>query len=367
MTLRKKYNQGKLKWIMKQFVADLPDDYQITAIDTGHINDTFRINSGMGNNFLLQRKNHLVFKNVPGMMDNIDRVTRHLSDKQNSGEFIIGRRTTIPLRTIKDHQPYVFVDNEFWTLTTYIPGVSYEKITGSDQAYRSGRAFGAFVSVLADLPGPDLHKTIADFHNMKFRYAQFLDAKSQDVMDRAKEVQKEIDFFEQQITYVMPLHEAIRNGNIPERVIHNDTKINNLLFDEQNQVFAIIDLDTVMPGAIHYDYGDAIRTSCNTKGESERNHELIRFNKEVFKAFTEGYVQETKTTLTVREKEFLPLAPFYMTYIMGIRFLTDYLNGDVYYSISDPDDNMVRARSQIRYYWEMKKEKTFINELIGSY
>ncbi len=367
MTARKKYNEEKLKWITKQFVTDLHDDFEIATINTGHINDTFRIDSGNGQSFLLQRKNHLVFRNVPGMMDNIDRVTRHLSDKQESSECFIGRKTTIPFRTTGDHQPFVFVNNEFWTLTTFIQGVSYERITGSVQAYHSGRAFGAFISALADLPGPGLHETIPDFHDMKSRYAQFLDARSQDVMDRVKEVQKEINFFEQQIDYVMPLHEAIRKGKIPQRVIHNDTKINNLLFDEHNRVLAIIDLDTVMPGAIHYDFGDAIRTGCNTKGESERNLDLIRFNKEVFKAFTKGYLQETGTKLSAIEKKYLPLAPFYMTYIMAIRFLTDYLIGDVYYSIHETDDNLVRAQSQITYYREMKKEKTFIGETIGSY
>ena len=122
-----------------------------------------------------------------------------------------------------------------------------------------------------------------------------------------------------------------------------------------------------MPGAIHYDFGDAIRTGCNMRGESERNQELIRFNKEVFKAFTKGYLQETGTKLTTIEKKYLPLAPFYMTYIMAIRFLTDYLIGDIYCIIHETDDNLVRAQSQMKYYLEMKKEKTFISETIGGY
>ena len=367
MDKRKNYSKQKCKWILEQFDVQLPDDYDIRPINVGHINDTYRIKVSIGKDYLLQRKNHFVFQNVPAMMDNISRVTIHLNDKQVKGSHFIGNETIIPYKTKATHMPYLVVDDEFWTLTTYISGVNHDRISNVNQALKGGRAFASFVSALDDLPGPDLHKTIPDFHHLELRFSQFRDAISRDAMLRVQKVRKEIDFFEKQIAYVIPLHVEIMRDSIPERITHNDTKINNILFDEEYNVLAIIDLDTVMPGAIHFDYGDAVRTTCNTGSESTRIRELIKFNKEVFKAFTEGYLQEIGAKLEMDEKKYLPLAPFYMTYIMGIRFLTDYLAGDVYYSISEADDNLVRARSQMWYYQELKKEEAFINEVIRSF
>lgn len=367
MENQRNYSKQKLKWILKQFDVQLPDDYDIRSINIGHINDTFRVKVSIGKDYLLQRKNHIVFQNVPAMMANISRVTAHLKEKQTSESHFIGIETIVPYKTKKTQKPYFIVDNEFWTLTTYISGVNHDRISNVNQALNGGRAFASFVSALDDLPGPVLYKTIPDFHHMEWRFSQFRDAISGDVKLRVQNVREEIDFFEKQIAYVMPLHEEVMRNSIPERITHNDTKINNILFDEEYHVLAIIDLDTVMPGAIHFDYGDAIRTTCNTGSESTQILELIRFNKEVFKAFTQGYLQEIGAKLTMDEKKFLPLAPFYMTYIMGIRFLTDYLAGDVYYSISKADDNLVRARSQMRYYKELKKEAAFINNFIRSF
>lgn len=366
MALRNTYDHQKLRWITKQFDVILPAEYHINAIETGHINDTFRIETLTGNSYLLQRKNHYVFKNVPEMMDNIYRVTTQIRKKQESGNYHIGSQTTIPYRTKKNQQLFHCTDGEFWTLTDYIQGKTYEQITKTSQATLAGMAFGSFIYALSDIPGKPLHKTIPDFHNMLFRYKQLQDAISGDVKNRVKEVNDELAFLHREIKQVMKLHDAVQKGKIRQRVIHNDTKINNILFDDEEAVLAIIDLDTVMPGAVHYDYGDAIRTAANTSDESERNLKNIRFDLKIFKAFTNGYLNELKPILTKPEIKLLPLAPFYMTYIMGMRFLTDYLSGDVYYSIRNADDNLIRAKTQLKLYKEMLQQYQFIESTIFS-
>jgi hypothetical protein len=357
-----------LKCIVAQFRirGDISD---VVAFGNGHINDTYLVTTtnAATPGYILQRKNHQVFKDVPGMMENIVRVGNHIREKlMNAGVPEIDRRVITHITT-HDGAYFYYDDNgNFWTLCMKIEnGKSIEIIENPHQAWLTGKAFGRFQNQLADLPAPPLHETIVDFHNIEFRYRNFRKALEINYNNRSALGQKEIDFALAHETEMHTLLNAQRSGLIPMRITHNDTKINNVLFDENDEVLCVIDLDTVMPGLVHFDFGDAIRTGACTAEEDETDLDKISIDLTIFEAFAKGFLEETKSVLTPAETGLLTHSAKFMTFIMGLRFLTDYIEGDVYYKIKHAEHNLQRARSQFRLVAEIGKHEDEMKEIVA--
>lgn len=339
---------------------------------SGHIHDTFRIiNSDKSlDDYVLQRINNNVFKNVPELQQNIERVTRHIQGKLASRPGSDPKRESLTLIPALNGKSWIKDENNnFWRLFIYIPDHrSYDIVDSPLKAFEGGRAIGRFQAMLADLPGEPLHETIPFFHHVETRLENLGKSISLDRAGRVAGLKDEIHFVYSRAEKMKIILQLGREGKIPLRITHNDTKFNNILFDSNDTALCMIDLDTVMPGYVHYDFGDAIRTAANVAAEDEPNLSKIRMNIEVFEAFAKGYLSETKSTLNNVEIEYLAFAPSLITYIMAVRFLTDYIDGDTYYKIQHPDHNIQRARAQMRLVESMEEQyaemKDIISELI---
>ncbi len=240
-----------------------------------------------------------------------------------------------------------------------------EEVTHPAQAFSAGKAFGQFQLQLSDLPGNLLIETIPGFHNGKMRLEQFKTALADDKAGRVESVKPLISKISDRSQQMVRLQEWLDNGELPLRITHNDTKINNVLFDNDDNILCIIDLDTVMPGSALFDFGDAIRTLGNTAAEDEPDPDKIGFNGNYYKAFAEGYISESSRFLTAKERENLAFSCCYMVWEQAMRFLTDYLNGDTYYKIAYPEHNKVRALSQVRYLEVLEDNLTFMKQVTG--
>ncbi|GET31773.1 hypothetical protein PbJCM13498_06360 [Prolixibacter bellariivorans] len=335
----------------------------------GHINDTFlgRNQENEASDFILQRKNHKIFTNVPGMMDNIVAVTEHIREGiKKYQEDDIDRRVMkyFPARDGK-----WFVNDQkgnCWTLFLYISGShSVENIENPEQAMMAARAFGHFQLQLADLPGNKLVETIPNFHNGISRLNDFRKAIEKDAAGRVAENQELLEQLSKRGDEMTRLQKWLDSGELPLRITHNDTKINNILFDENNRPLCVIDLDTVMPGSALYDFGDAIRTIGNTAAEDEPELSKIGFAKDIFEAFAEGYLTEAGKFLTQKERENLAFSCLYMAWEQAIRFMTDYLNGDTYYKTAYPEHNLVRTKAQFRYLEVLEENREKMESFIS--
>ncbi len=365
---------GKPRNFSDSFLLDVVNNFliqgtvkSILPFGSGHINDTFLVKTEeqITPDYLLQRKNHYVFKDVPGMMDNIRRVTDHIRKKlENVKGANPDKEVMTLIPTTKRHWYIMDQEGNYWSLFLFIPDtVSYDVVDDASITYEGGRAFGKFQHLLADLPQPPLNVTIIDFHNMAWRFDNFHKALKADAVGRANSLQKEIDFTLAREDEMVSYYKGLCD-NIPERITHNDTKFNNILFDDKGKAQCIIDLDTVMPGYVAYDFGDSIRTAANTGEEDDPDLNKVGFNRPVYRNFTEGFISEIRNTLLKEEIESLPFGARYMTFIMGIRFLTDYLEGDIYYKISDPDQNIRRVRSQHKLVGSMEEHFEEMQEVV---
>jgi hypothetical protein len=329
----------------------------------GHINDTYLIRTpGEIPDFIVQRKNHLIFKNIAGMMNNIILATNHIRKKlMAAGEADIDRKVMTYIPTADNKYFVKDEDGNYWTLFVFIrESHGIEEVSHPAQAFSAGKAFGHFQKQLSDLPGSLLIETIPNFHNGKFRLGQFTDAIAENRAGRVQMMQPVIDNLLSRALEMTQLQEWIDSGKLPLRVTHNDTKINNVMYDENDEILCIIDLDTVMPGSALFDFGDAIRTLGNTAAEDEPDLNRIDFNKHYFQSFTEGYLSESGNFLTEKERENLAFSCRYMIWEQSIRFLTDYLNGDTYYKIAYPEHNKVRTLAQLRYLEVMEANADFM-------
>lgn len=338
----------KMKGIVSKFQVEgtISD---IRPFGNGHINDSYFVGiEGDGPDYVLQRINHNVFQDVDMLQDNIKAVTEHIREKLvKKGEKDIDRKVLkfIPTR---DGKFYTKEGDEYWRLMVYIPdSVSYEAVT-PDSSRLAGLAFGEFQSMLADIP-VELGETIPNFHNMEFRLKQLNDAVKANAAGRVDEVKDILAEIEKRADYMCMAEKLHREGKLPKRVSHCDTKVNNMLFDkETNQILCVIDLDTVMPSYIFSDYGDFLRTGANTGEEDDKNLDNVEFDMAIFKAFTEGYLESAGSFLTQMEIENLPYAAALFPYMQAVRFLADYINGDTYYKIKYPEHNLVRTRAQMK-------------------
>ncbi len=302
---------------------------------SGHINDTYLVEYENGPDQVLQRLNTHVFPRPDHVMDNIGRVTTHLASKQHLGLKLIPTRCG--QNWIQDSQ------GQCWRMYEKVtPSRSFETLQTPRQAYQVGFAFSQFQGQLADLPEPRLHETILDFHHTPKRAQRLHQAVVEDRVGRVAQVKREVEqaLAWEQVGRLLSL-------GLPERITHNDTKLNNLLFDEQgHQPICVVDLDTVMPGLIHYDFGDMVRTGCATAAEDEADLAKVGFSAEFFEALTSGYLEGGLNFLTIPEVEELAFSGVLLTFELGLRFLTDYLEGDHYFKVHYPEHNLVRARSQ---------------------
>lgn len=316
----------------------------------GHINDTLKVTTENGEpKYVLQRINHLIFTNVDMLQNNIQVVTSHIRKKlEAKGETDIDRKVLTFLPT-KDGKLYYSDGNSYWRVCLFIPNSkSYEEVT-PELSYEAGKAFGDFQTMLADLPEGSLGETIPNFHNMEFRLQQFHDAIRSNAAGRLEEVKDLVDEIEKRAEAMCIQERLYREGKLKKRTNHCDTKVNNILFDaNSDQVLCVIDLDTVMPGFVLSDIGDFIRTAGNTGAEDDENLDNVNVNIPIFQAYTKGYMEKAKAFLTPIEIRMLPYGGRLLTYMQTVRFLTDYLNGDIYYKIHSPKHNLIRAKAQFK-------------------
>ena len=323
----------------------------IKPLGEGLINDTLLVKTAEDDapDYVMQRVNRNVFPDVEMVMRNIHAVTTHIRCKlEAANETEIDRKvlTFIPAKE-NDEQLYAIVDGEYWRVMVFIAGAVTKQAVNPESSRAAGEAFGRFQAMLADIP-VELGETIKDFHNMEFRLQQLREVVEKDPMGRVGEekVQQLLAEIEKRSEYMCKAERMGREGTLPKRVCHCDTKVNNMMFDEQDRVLCVIDLDTVMPNFIFSDYGDFLRTGANVVAEDCPDMDAVKFNVEIFKAFTEGYLASAKSFLTEVEIENLPYAVKLFPYMQCVRFLWDYLNGDKYWKCQYPDHNFVRANNQ---------------------
>lgn len=331
---------------------------EIKPNGNGNVNDTFVVvldHNSKSKKFTLQRINHLVFQNPPELMDNFSRVSRHLQTKPG--------RHCLRVMPARNGQFYHLDEQgNYWRLMEYIEGVKCLEVPENQkQAYEAARTFGQFQADLIDLPGDPLIETIPEFHNTARRYKALTDILSKDDLGRASEVSEWIDFAKKREN----LCSALATEKLPVRVVHNDTKLNNVLLDaETEQGVCAIDLDTVMPGCVLHDFGDLVRTTACPVSEDETDLQKVKFLLVTFEAIVEGYYQATKDFLIEDEITGLAKAPLVITYELGLRFLTDYLAGDTYFKINYPEHNLNRAKVQFQLVSSMEENENAMEEMV---
>jgi Ser/Thr protein kinase RdoA (MazF antagonist) len=333
---------------------------------SGHIHDTYRVAMDDGGRYLLQRINHDVFRDVEGLMHNFDRVTRHIRKKLAETAGHDPDRECLTLIPAKDGRSFLQgEDGRFWRMLLFIQDSrSVDQSDDPALVAEAGRAYGGFIRLLSDLPGRRLNETIPAFHNMQNRLRNFFRAVQNDPAGRVQDVQSEIRWIDRRADEMQTIQRMVRDGRIPERITHNDTKINNVLFNAPGRALCVVDLDTVMPGCVHFDFGDAIRTCANTGAEDEPDPDNVSISLRLFEAFAKGFLEKTGDLLTPPEMETLASSARMMTFIIGIRFMTDYLEGDRYYKIHHPNHNLQRARAQFRLVESMEEHRMDMEEIV---
>jgi hypothetical protein len=334
----------------------------------GHIHDTFRIVTveRSSDDYILQRLNTNIFKNIPQLQHNIERVTTHIKSKLRSIPGADIKRESLSLIPALDGKSWIVDENgNYWRMYIFISDhVSYNIVTSPAQAYEGGKAIGRFQAMLADMNGDPLYETIPGFHNIEKRLEAFMEKVSEDPEGRVGSVKKEIDAFLERADRMKIILKLGREGRIPLRITHNDTKFNNILLDRHDKALCVIDLDTVMPGYVHYDFGDAIRTASNLAPEDEKDTDKVKMSIDLFEAYSRGYLEQTKTTFNDVEIEYLPFAPQLITYTIALRFLTDYIDGDHYFKIHHANHNIQRARAQLALLKSMEEQYDKMRKII---
>ena len=333
---------------------------------SGHINDTYRVIFRSGDEptpYILQRINHNIFKKPDKLMDNIQRVTAHLATRV-ANEPDAPRRSLRLVPTREGRAWHVDADGDHWRLYNFIARAStYDAVESTEQAFQAAKAFGRFQQLLASLPAPRLHETIADFHNTPKRFEALLRAIAADSAGRVSSARPEITF--------ALAHESIVNvlldANLPDRVTHNDTKLNNVMLDDATgEGICVIDLDTVMPGLALYDFGDMVRTATSPAREDEQDLSKVTMQFEMFEALVRGYLCSAGGFLTAAEKMLLPFSGKLITFEIGVRFLTDYLAGDTYFKVHREGHNLDRCRTQFRLVESIEQQEERMERLVDA-
>ncbi len=333
----------------------------------GHINDTFRVTTDGGNEYILQRINTTVFTNPEALMSNIVAVTEFLKKKIIAAGGDPTRETLSVILTKNGENHYKYNDSA-WRVYTFIDdAVTLQTCETSDEFYASACAFGHFQKLLADFPAHTLFESIPDFHNTKKRYLAFEEAVEKDISGRAKDVKGEIEFVRSRREFAATLVDLLEKGELPLRVTHNDTKLNNVMLTKEMKPLAVIDLDTVMPGLSVNDFGDSIRFGATKAAEDEKDLSKVIFETELFECYAKGFLEECGALITEKEKEMLPVGAMMMTFECGMRFLTDHLNGDTYFKIHRENHNLDRCRTQFKLLEQMEEKKNELLAIVRKY
>ncbi|MBT3382448.1 MAG: aminoglycoside phosphotransferase family protein [Prolixibacteraceae bacterium] len=349
---------------MKQPVFDVATKFQlegsvieVKALGEGFINDTFIIETSEGSpNYILQRKNKKIFSPIPAMMENIQKVCLHIKKKvkEAGGDPMREAMTVTP--AVDGKLYYEDEENEYWAVCQFIDEtIAYEAAETPELAYAGGKGIGKFQSLVSDLKDP-LTDILPGFHNIRFRYKQWDEVLSKNPVGRKAGVEKEIEWIESRRKEMLDFWKLVEDGIIPIRVSHNDTKINNILFDQKGEVLCVIDLDTVLSSTVLNDFGDAMRFYTNTGLEDDTNLDNVSMDIEIYKAFAKGYIEEAGSFLTNKEIEYLAFSAKYITYEQVLRFLMDYIDGDNYYKVKSPDHNLVRTKAQYKLLQSMEEQ-----------
>lgn len=351
----------KLQCVCKGFCID-EEFVDYDTIQVGNVNRTYKVNfrlrDGSPKSFLVQNVNTYAFREPIGLMENIDKVTEHIRAKCPD-------RTCLHFHHTADRKTYIEDGENFWRMTNYIPSMTFSSVKDPQILYNGGKAFGEFQNQLSDFDITVLHETIPGFHNTRSRYAKLKQAIAEDAAGRVALVQPEIDYILSVEDLACTLTDMQQSGKLPLRVTHNDTKINNVLFDAvDNRALVVIDLDTVMPGVIGHDFGDAIRFASNFVEEDCPECEKAGVDMQVFNAFTEGFLEMTAKTMTDAELDTLALSCFCLTAELVVRFLDDYIRGDKYFKINYPEHNLVRTRCQMMLSKDMLKKMDEMNAAV---
>ena len=337
---------------------------KISPLGEGLINDTFFVEThGNTPNYILQRKNRNIFKYIPQMMENIHKVSLHLKNKidEYGGDPLREALTLIP--TIDGNLHYRDEDGEYWTAMLFIEDTfAYEVADSLELAYQGGKGIGRFQAMLSDFKEP-LTDTLPGFHNMRYRFQQWDEVMERNPADRRAEVAQEIGWIESRRKEMLAFWERVESGGIPRRVTHNDTKISNILFDNNGQTLCIIDLDTVLSSTCLNDFGDSIRSYANTGLEDDKDVDKISLDMEIFKSYTSGYLSQAGSFLLPIEREYLAFSAKYITFEQTLRFLMDYIDGDRYYKIKYPEHNLIRTRAQYKLLCSMEERYAEMREI----
>ncbi len=351
------YNEIKHVISKFQFSGTYLNAEELTS---GNINATYRLTyrqaDGSMKLYILQKINKNAFHNPVKLMENIQLVLEHLTQSMIRQNMDPTRRVLQFIPAVDGQLIYQDENGNFWRADYFIEGATaYDTIRKPEQFYEAGRGFGEFQRLLFDFPADRLVETIPDFHNTKKRFYAFVAAVSEDKAGRVKDIEDEIDFFFDRRKMMCQIVNLLEEGTVPIRVTHNDTKLNNVMIDnETGKALCVIDLDTVMPGSSLYDYGDAIRYGASTAPEDEEDLDKIHLDMNLFRVFTDGFVSQVAGALTSQEIHYLPLGVKVITCELAMRFLTDYINGDEYFKVKYPSHNLVRSRAQMRLLEEIE-------------
>ena len=340
--------------------------FSYEEIKMGNVNHTYKVNyirddgTGMAKikSYLVQRVNTYAFRKPVELMQNIDRVTEHIREKRPDSKCLHFHHTA-------SGENYLMDDDGFWRMSNYVPSVTFNTCDDMDVVRSAGEAFGDFQLMLADFDANRLYYTIPDFHDTVKRYEKLKADAAEDPCGRVAAVREELDWLLSVEEKACELTRLYREGKLPLRVTHNDTKINNVLFDEKtHEALVVIDLDTVMPGLVGHDFGDAIRFAANFVEEDCKQAEKAGLNLNVFWAFAEGFLKKTAATLTDCEVDTLALSCFALACELATRFLADYIVGDKYFKIKEPEHNLVRTRCQIALAKDMLRKMDAMNAIV---
>ncbi len=363
----------------ENFLGKLISQFQIVAEfveghkwEKGHINDTYIVTCKQGGSpirYILQRINHDVFLQPAVVMQNVKITTEHLRKKiaeESASDLTRRTMTIVPTRGGASY--YQDMKGNYWRAYVFIERVKSSHVAERpEQAEQVGRAFGLFQKRLADLSAVKIQETIPQFHNGILRFNSLEKAISEDIHGRAAKIEDEIGFCNDHKDIIHIFEKAKSEGILPVRITHNDTKIDNVLLDEESdEVMCIVDLDTVMPGFIHYDFGDMVRTLISPADEDEENLEKVTIRMDFFEALSKGYLSEANSFLNTTEKEYLAVSGKVITFQLGIRFLTDYLNGDIYFKAHREDHNLDRAKVQFKLVEKMIEHESSMKSVISS-
>lgn len=352
---------SNLNEILRHFNIDV----DIRDYGNGHINTTYLTQSTP--KYILQKINTNIFKNPETLMKNIALVTDFLKKKIASEGGDTERETLTLIKTIDKKNYYTDCDGSCYRVYRFIDNsVTYESVENTEQMYLAAKAFGKFFNRLSDFDASILFDTIENFHNTKKRYTDFISSVETNKSGRADKVKNEIEFAKSHSYIKDPVWDLMESGKMPLRVTHNDTKLNNVLFDEKTgEGVCVIDLDTVMKGSILFDVGDTLRFAASTAAEDEKDLNKVWFDLDMYRAHTKGFLEEVIDSLTETEIEYMPFAPKLLTYETGLRFLADYIDGDTYFKTHFEDQNLYRARTQFKLVEDMENKKDEIQKIFN--